>query len=456
MISTSGLLLILVFFNSTMSPFIDIRFGILLPISILIMGYSAVIVGRILVARKIKEDTPSDSSEADRTLGLFYLQQGMLDLAFEKFRPLAKENEVKDMLYGLGLEYEKKGHMQKALVAYKVMIGEDKYTDDFDISIFQTEESESSRLVCEQEAGRPDMPVDATSKLVFGGGYEVSGEIGQDAMGAICKAKDLKTSNFVTIKSVHLSRFDEAQLSEIREHFFREMECLRLLIHPNIVTVFNWGEEQNLFYLAMEYLEGETLEQYTKKGKLLPIMETIKIISMAADALDFAHRKSVYHLHIKPASLMLMKKNRVVKFLDFGTAWLTSAFTVKPDSLKDAHFYLSPEQIVGKKVDGRSDIFSLGVMFFEMLTGEKPFTGEDLSSIILLISNEKHPSVRSHIPKIPQVIEKIIDRALEKDLKKRYQTAGQMAVHLKTVLSSINKLIDRKRSESSSSGGARS
>ncbi|MBW1827820.1 MAG: serine/threonine protein kinase [Deltaproteobacteria bacterium] len=445
-ILTMGFLACYAFYIASLYPFSGIWLRVLFPLFILIAGYGFVIGGRVLKERKTMEKAESDSSEADRTLGLFYQQQGLLDLAFEKFRPLAHEEEVKDMLYGLGLEYEETGQIQKALVVYKLMIEGDKYADDPDIGIFQPEEVRTSGLMGAQADSQPLFPVEEVTKPAIGG-YEISDEIEQDSAGVIFKAIDIRTNKTVSLRTVNLSKFGEDHIDDIRGRFFQEAEGLSLLSHPNIATLYNWGEEQDQFYIVMEYLEGEGLETVLNKEKLLSVRETLRIVGRVAEALDFAHGKDVIHQHIMPAGIKRMEKAKDTKICDFAFAWMPSAFDIKPDSLQAAHFYMSPEQIAGKKVDGRSDIFSLGVVFFEMLTGEKPFVGEDMTTLMLKITREKHPSPRSYNPKIPRVIEQIVDRALEKDLKERYQTAGQMAVHLNKVVARIDELIARKRSE---------
>jgi tRNA A-37 threonylcarbamoyl transferase component Bud32 len=262
------------------------------------------------------------------------------------------------------------------------------------------------------------------------GRYEVAGEIGRGATGVVYSAFDLELNRSVTIKTVKLSEFDQDIVGEIIDRFFRDVESVRLLSHPNIVNIYDCGEVNNLFYIVTEYLKGYGLDRHTKKGHLFPIRETLSIISRVADALSYAHSKNVVHQDIKPSNIIRVKGTNEVKVTDFGFVQTTS--------------YMSPEQISGKKVDGRSDIFSLGIVLFEMLTGEKPFTGEDMTSLMLKIGKGKHPSPRNISPKIPDIIEKIIDKALEKDLDRRYQRADQMSIHLKKVVARIDEIMAKK------------
>jgi len=438
-----------VFGNKTLDPVSNFWLKASLPISVLIVGYMIVIAKRFLIKRNEKEKTSTDSSGTDKTLGLFYHQQGMLDLAFDKFRSVAHEEDAKDLLYNLALDYEKRGQIKKAIVAYKMIIRKDSFMEDLDDNLAGPSDTETGTLVEEERGNRPGLAAKADIKPTIGG-YEISREMGRDSLGVIFKGRDIKTGSAAAIKTVKFSEFDEGHLADIKDRFYAEIESSRLLTHSNIVTFYEGGEEHGLFFIATEYLEGEGLEKYTSKGHLLPIKETLSIIGCAADALDYAHKKDVVHRHIRPASIIRSQNSRDVKVAGFGTAWIASATKTKLDSLKEAHFYMSPEQIAGKKVDGRSDIFSLGVVLFEMLTGERPFTGENMASIMLKISKEKHPSPSSYNPKIPRVIEKIIDRALEKDLDKRYQTAAQLASHLNKVVARIEELVAQKRSRTAS------
>jgi serine/threonine-protein kinase len=231
----------------------------------------------------------------------------------------------------------------------------------------------------------------------------------------------------------------------MKERFFREAESAGLLTHPNIVTIYDAGEEHDLAYIAMEYIQGGDLEEYTEQDKLLPLRETLSIISDVAGALDFAHSKGIVHRDIKPANIMRLTETREIKVTDFGIARITASSKTKTGIIMGTPSYMSPEQISGKKVDGRSDIFSLGVVMFEMLAGEKPFKGDDITVLMYQVAKERHPSIRDINPHVPQVVERIIDKALEKDQEARYQTAGEMGEHLKAVIAKIDEIQTRKQ-----------
>jgi serine/threonine-protein kinase len=169
-------------------------------------------------------------------------------------------------------------------------------------------------------------------------------------------------------------------------------------------------------------------------------------VSRVAEALAFAHEASVIHRDIKPANIMLLDGGGV-KVTDFGIARITSSSKTKTGVVLGTPSYMSPEQVAGKKVDGRSDIFSLGVVLYEMLTGRKPFQGDDMTSLMYQTAREPHPSPRSINPRIPPVVEKIIDKALEKDVERRYQQAGQMADHLKKVAARMMEIQAKRKGE---------
>jgi serine/threonine-protein kinase len=195
----------------------------------------------------------------------------------------------------------------------------------------------------------------------------------------------------------------------------------------------------------MEFLNGTDLERHPAKENLLPLRETLSIVSQVAEALDFAHSKGVVHRDIKPANIMRINETGEVKVTDFGIARITTSSRTKTGVIMGTPSYMSPEQVSGKKVDGRSDIFSLGVVLFELLCGEKPFNGDDMTSLMYMIAKERHPSLKKINPKVPNVVEKIVDKALEKEAAKRYQKAGHMALHLRSVIKKIDEISEIKK-----------
>jgi CHASE2 domain-containing sensor protein/predicted Ser/Thr protein kinase len=417
------------------------------PMLLLVLGYILVMSKKFLLTEKTKEKVEADSVETNKMLGLSFQQQGMLDLALEKFHTLPLEEEgIKDLLYNLGLDFERKRQFSKALATYKHIIEDGKNFKDLDERVPKLKGAEATMIF--KGAGPHPGDIGATLAVMDTkptlGRYEISGELGRGAMGVVYKGEDPKIHRTVAIKTLRLSEFEEDGVGELKERFFREAESAGLLAHPNIVTIYDCGEEHDLAYIAMEYLNGEDLEKFTRKGSLLPLRDTLFLVAKVADALDYAHSKSIVHRDIKPANIMRLKENKDIKVTDFGIARITTSSKTKTGVILGTPSYMSPEQVAAKKVDGRSDIFSLGVVLFEMLTGQKPFEADDLTSLMYKIAREKHSSPRSLNPKIPQVVEKIIDKAMEKDPEKRYQKAGQMAEHLRKVIAKIDEVKAKK------------
>jgi CHASE2 domain-containing sensor protein/tRNA A-37 threonylcarbamoyl transferase component Bud32 len=421
------------------------------PMLLLVIGYILVTSKHFFVTEKTKEKVEADSVETNKMLGLSFQQQGMLDLALEKFTKLPLEEEgVKDLLYNLGLDFERKRQFSKALSTYKVIVQGGQNFKDLDERIPKLKGAEATMIFGAPGAGHPG-DIGATlagmdTKPTLGR-YQVVGELGRGAMGVVYKGEDPKIHRTVAIKTVRLSDFDEDMVVEMKERFFREAESAGLLTHPNIVTIYDCGEEHDLAYIAMEYLHGEDLEGYTAEKNLLPLRETLSVVAQVADALDYAHSKGIVHRDIKPANIMRLKETKDVKVTDFGIARITSSSKTKTGVVLGTPSYMSPEQVAGKRVDGRSDIFSLGVVLFELLAGRKPFQGEDMTSLMYQIAKERHLSITAVNPKVPPVIEKIIDKALEKDPENRYQRAGQMAEHLQKIIAKIDEIRAKKKGQ---------
>lgn len=378
-------------------------------------------------------ETLGDSRETNRLLGLSFQSQGLLDMAFEKFRKLQMNNETKDLIYDLGLEYEKKHLPDKALAVYEYINRSGGFRDLDDRIPRLKASDQSSTLGGYDKAGEPGILSDSEpadrSKV---GRYEIISELGRGSMGLVYKAQDPKIHRLVAIKTIRFSdEFDEDVIQEIKSRFFREAEIAGQLSHPSIVTIHDVGEDGDLTYMAMEYLEGEDLDKFTKKEKLLPFRRVLDIVTRIAEALAFAHKANVIHRDIKPANVMLLS-NGQIKVTDFGIAKAISSSRTKTGVILGTPNYMSPEQIMGQKIDSKSDIFSLGVLFYQLITGELPFHGENLSGLLYQITQVKQPSPRHYNPKIPRVCEQILDKALDKDPAGRFRSAGDMAkvVHL--------------------------
>ncbi len=390
------------------------------------------------------ERVTQQSLETNRLLGLSFQSQGLLDLAFDKFKKLPLDNETKDLIYNLGLEYERKRLINKAIEAYG-FVNKGGGFRDLDERIAKLKDSDKSSTLGSHGLTKESNILDDTSTETVTklGRYDILGTLGKGSMGLVYKALDPKINRLLAIKTIRFSEeFDEDVISEIKERFFREAEIAGQLSHPSIVTIYDVGEHRDLTYMAMEFLEGNDLENYISKKNLLPFRKVLDVVSRVAAALHYAHKHDVIHRDIKPANIMLLDRGGV-KVTDFGIAKAISSSRTKTGVILGTPNYMSPEQIMGQKIDQRSDIFSLGVLFFQLLTGETPFHGDNLSSLLYQITQVKHPAVREYNPKIPQVCEKIIDKALAKNPNKRFKTAGEMGQFLKLLASKLDQLMKK-------------
>jgi len=269
------------------------------------------------------------------------------------------------------------------------------------------------------------------------GRYKVLKELGRGAMGLVYLGKDPTIQRFVAIKTMQLDQINhDDKLQDVKARFFREAESTGRLSHPNIVTIYDAGEENDLGYIAMELIEGTPLKQWARKPNLLPVNEVLLTVATVADALDYAHQQGVVHRDIKPANIMLTK-DRVVKVMDFGIAKMASSSKTETNIVMGTPTYMSPEQIAGKKVDGRSDIFSLGIVLFELLTGQLPFTADNLSAMLFSIAHHPHPAIQTLRPNLPTMVQEIVDRALQKELPHRYRRAEDFADELRICMQSL-------------------
>ena len=266
------------------------------------------------------------------------------------------------------------------------------------------------------------------------GRYKVLKELGRGAMGVVYLGKDPTIQRFVAIKAMHLDTIeDAARAREEKARFFREAESTGRLSHPNIVTIYDAGEDQGLVFLAMEMLEGTTLKHWARKPNLMPMAQLIPTFAAVADALDYAHQQGVVHRDIKPANIMVTQQHGV-KVMDFGVAKMASSSKTHPHIVLGTPTYMSPEQLSGRKVDGRSDIFSLGVVLYELLLGRPPFTAENVPALLYAIAHTPHAPLATLRPGLPAALIDVVDCALQKDAAQRYRRAGEMAHALRACL----------------------
>jgi len=284
-----------------------------------------------------------------------------------------------------------------------------------------------------ERAGIPLLPSDLRNL----GRYQIQGVLGKGAMGTVYRGVDPAINRPVALKTIRLDFVsDPEEMAELKERLHREAQAAGKLSHPNIVTIYDVGSEGSLQYIAMEYLEGQTLEEMIKKKTRFNYRIIAQIISQICQALQYAHDQGIVHRDIKPANIMVLSDYRI-KVMDFGIARVDSNSMTKTGIAMGTPNYISPEQLKGKEIDRRADIFSLGVMMYEMLLGKRPFKGENLTSLMYAILNHEPEKPSSLRPQIPLLFDHIITKALKKDPAERYQKASEVMVDLQDFVESF-------------------
>lgn len=405
--------------------------------------YISMLVRDIIVGQRSIDRTSKEAMEMNRMLGLSFQNQGLLDLAFEKFRKCALDDSMKDVVYNLGLDYERKRMINKAIAVYEYINRNDSKYRDLGDRILKLRKAIGALPVGDRSKTKKEEKILVADDLEIKptvGRYEILEELGQGAMGIVYKARDPKINRLLAIKTIRFSdEFEEEKVKEVKERFLKEAEIAGQLSHPVIVSIYDVGEDYELTYLAMEFLEGEDLRAFTRKQTLLPLKKVLFIVHEVASGLNYAHSAGVIHRDIKPANIMILKNGKV-KVTDFGIAKAVSSSQTKSGVVLGTPNYMSPEQINGQNIDGRSDIFSLGIVFFELLTGQLPFQGKNLTNLLYQITHARHPSVKDINPKIPRPCEQIIDKALNKDPRQRFQSGGDLAKYIRVILDRIEQI----------------
>lgn len=284
-------------------------------------------------------------------------------------------------------------------------------------------------------AASPPRATEGSGALTFGR-YEVVKELGSGAMGTVYLGRDTVGHRNVAVKTLRSEMVDSEELSDNKERFFRESESVKQLAHPAIVKVYEAGEERGTAYFAMELLDGVTLRNFCAKRGTVSVKRAAEIAACVAEALAYAHTKSVVHRDIKPENIMILSTGDI-KVTDFGVARLMNASQTQTGIVLGTPNYMSPEQLAGAKVDGRSDIFSLGVVFYELLTGARPFQAKNLSEMIHLHETHQPAPPSTLRSEVPAAVDAIALRALQRDLEQRYQQGGQMASDLRAAMRSL-------------------
>lgn len=392
---------------------------------LLVLGQMSVYV--YLSGQKILKELSQKQNDAWFQLGHYQYEKGDYETAITNLLKCRDNEEVLSDLYEIGLSFERKRQYDRALQIYsEINIRKKKYKDIEkrlnSISGFSDTRTEIlSPTQVQKTLVMPEM------ELPEFGRYKIERELGRGAMGVVYLGKDPKINRNVAIKTLDYTQFSESELKAVKSRFFREAEAAGRLSHNNIVTVYDVGEEEGFAFIAMDYVEGVPLSNFTQKNKLLPVREVYRILQVVAEALGYAHSQNIVHRDIKPGNIMYNPEDKQIKITDFGIARITDSVKTRTGSFMGSPSYMAPEQMTGSRVDGQADLYSLGSSMYQLLTGTLPFDADSLGNLAYKITNEKHKPIRDIRPELPASATRITNKALQKKTEKRYANGADMA-----------------------------
>lgn len=342
--------------------------------------------------------------------GCDFLAAGRLEPAFAEFRSCETNEPLASAMYKLSLAFEEQAKPERAEAVIQWM-------------------------------KRTQGTIQARNKFSLGGKegspqrlgrYVIERKLGRGAMGAVYLARDPRINRAVALKVIPIEKeFEDEELEEARLRFFREAESAGRLTHPNIITVYDCGEDKHLAYIAMEYLQGTPMTEFTDPKKLLAPNKALELCARTAEALDYAHNQGVIHRDIKPANLLYSMRQDLLKISDFGVARLTDNNRTKTGIVLGTPMYMSPEQLSADTLTGHSDLFSLGVTLYELLVGEVPFKATNIAVLMTKITTDDPAPVSNRRPGVPPSVDAVLFKALAKRPENRFTNGGEMAIALR-------------------------
>lgn len=399
------------------------------------------LIGQISVyvyvsGQSILDDLLRKEHDAWYQLGHYQFERNEYEIAITSLLKCNGEAGALADLYEIGLKFERKRQYDRAYEIYSEISKRRKNYKDVERRL-KTHGDISSKASASisPPAGQKSLLMSHVELPEFGR-YAIEKELGRGAMGVVYLSKDPKINRKVAIKTLDYSQFSVSELKDIKARFFREAEAAGRLSHHNIVTVYDIGEEVDFAFIAMDYVTGGPLSRFLKPGKLLPVPEVYRIVQVVAEALDYAHKQKIVHRDIKPGNIMYNPKSKQIKITDFGIARITDSVKTRTGSFLGSPSYMAPEQITGSKVNGRADIYSLGVSFYQLLTGQLPFNADNLGNLAYKIANEKHKPVKDLRSGLPASATRIINKALQKEPRNRYASGEEMAKAIRREMSS--------------------
>lgn len=368
-----------------------------------------------------------------------------LDLAFSVLRQQPPNDDTKERLYRIAISHGRRREFAKAERVLRYLASIDPSYRGVTDKLKKL--SGAARQARAAEAGGEDAkppPVKRIAQLAGEDGiqrlgrYEVEKVLGRGAMATVYLGRDPKINRKVAIKTIALAEeFSEDDLQAAKEQFLREAESAGRLNHPNIIAIYDVDEDNDVAYLAMEYFEGKSLSAHATPGNLLPPQWVLELGARAAEALHYAHSQNVVHRDIKPANIMYSANSDSLKLTDFGIARLTDTSRTKTGIILGTPSYMSPEQLAGSPVTGQSDLYSLGITLYHLLTGGPPFRADSIPKLMDKIVNDRHAALSTIRDDIPPCVDDIFDRALAKDPADRFANGRAMALALRECCSNF-------------------
>jgi tRNA A-37 threonylcarbamoyl transferase component Bud32/CHASE2 domain-containing sensor protein len=398
---TAAGVLSLLLFQALMLIGLHLRIDLGRPV-LMFVGVGALSAYLVADVKKVSIDAFKKGSD--------FLTAGRLEPAFAEFRRCNPSETIAAVMYKLSLAFEQQAKPERAEAVLEWM----KRTQ----GVARTDDTLSSKKL----SGAPQ-------RL---GRYVIEKRVGRGAMGAVYLAKDPRINRPVALKAIPIEKeFEDEELKEARLRFYREAESAGRLTHPNIVTVFDAGEEKGLAYIAMEYVPGIPLRSFTDPKKLLAPKRALELAATTAEALDYAHNQGVIHRDIKPANLLYNPKEGSLKISDFGVARMTDNNSTKTGIVLGTPMYMSPEQLGAENLTGLSDLFSLGVTLYELLVGEVPFRATNIAVLMTKITTEDPAPVSSRRAGIPPSVDAVLAKAMAKRPSDRFSCGAEMAIALR-------------------------
>lgn len=401
-----------------------------LPLALVPVGHLVLALKQSFSAYREACRLRPETVENNRLLGLAFQGQGYLDIAFEKFCLCPPDEVMMGLLYNLALDYEFKRQFGHAGAVYDYILHYNPTFRDVEQRVARLSKLKKAKWFrgSNTQETLQNWLLEERKENPTLGRYQIERQLGKGAMGIVYLGKDPKMDRLVAIKTLALSQeFDTDELPEATTRFFREASAAGRLSHPYIISIFDAGEENDLAYISMEFFKGGNLVPYARKDNLLPVVTVLRIIMHAAEALDYAYLQGVIHRDIKPANIMYNPATGKIKITDFGIARITDANKTKTGVILGTPSYMSPEQLAGKELDGRTDLFSLGITLFQLLSGELPFHADSMATLMFKIANEPHQDILTLRADLPLCLKQIVDKALQKKPEDRYQTGLQFA-----------------------------